>query len=89
MILKAKLPKTAPLTIQWLFILWLIYVLIFTIFRDIYCFFIQAGQHPFSSLLPSFWLGFRFDAKWISMILLPIAMLSVYPKFSPFFSEMK
>lgn len=40
-----------------------------------------------ASLLPSFWLGFRFDAKWIAMILLPIAILSVYPKFSPFYSE--
>jgi phosphoglycerol transferase MdoB-like AlkP superfamily enzyme len=37
-------------------------------------------------LLPSFWLGFRFDAKWIAVILLPIALLSVRAKFSPFFS---
>ena len=87
MILKAKLPTTAPLTIQWLFVLWLIYVLIFTIFRVSTVFLFKPVNIPFASLLPSFWLGFRFDAKWISMILLPIAILSVYPKFSPFFSE--
>jgi phosphoglycerol transferase MdoB-like AlkP superfamily enzyme len=40
-----------------------------------------------TGLLPSFWLGFLYDAKWIALLLFPIALLSVYPKFSPFFSE--
>ncbi|MEO8412932.1 MAG: sulfatase-like hydrolase/transferase [Ginsengibacter sp.] len=87
MIIKAKLPTTIPLTIQWLMILWVIYVFIFTLFRGITVFLFRPASIPFSSLLPSFLLGFRFDAKWISMILLPIALLAVYPKFSPFFSE--
>ena len=87
MIVKAKLIKTIPLTIQWIFVLWLIYVFIFTLFRISTVFLFKPVNISFSSLLPSFWLGFRFDAKWIAMILLPIAILSVYPKFSPFFSE--
>ncbi len=87
MIIRAKIPKTIPLTIQWLLMLWLIYVLIFTLFRISTVFLFIPANVTFASLLPSFWLGFRFDAKWISMILLPIAVLSVYPKFSPFFSE--
>jgi phosphoglycerol transferase MdoB-like AlkP superfamily enzyme len=87
MILKARLPRTVPLTIQWLFVLWLIYVLVFTIFRISTVFLFRPPYISFPSLLPSFWLGFRFDAKWISIILLPIAVLSIYPKFSPFFSE--
>ncbi len=87
MIIKARLPKTVPLTIQWLFVLWLIYVFIFTLFRISTVFLFKPSIVSVSSLLPSFWLGFRFDAKWISMILLPIAVLSVYPKFSPFYSE--
>ncbi|MEO6220707.1 MAG: sulfatase-like hydrolase/transferase [Ginsengibacter sp.] len=87
MILRAKIPKTVPLTIQWLLVLWLIYVLIFTLFRVSTVFLFRPSGITFSSLLPSFWLGFRFDVKWISMILLPIALLSVYAKFSPFFSE--
>lgn len=87
MIFKAKIPGTVPLTIQWLLMLWLIYVVIFTIFRvSTVVLFIPANV-TIASLLPSFWLGFRFDAKWISMILLPIAILSVYPRFSPFYSE--
>ncbi len=87
MIVKAKLIKTIPLTVQWIFVLWLIYVFIFTLFRISTVFLFKPVNISFSSLLPSFWLGFRFDAKWIAMILLPIAILSVYPKFSPFFSE--
>ncbi|MDQ6889993.1 MAG: LTA synthase family protein, partial [Bacteroidota bacterium] len=87
MIVKAKLLKTIPLTIQWLLVLGLIYVLIFTLFRVSTVVLFKPADVTVASLLPSFWLGFRFDVKWISMILLPIAVLSVYPKFSPFFSE--
>lgn len=87
MIVKARLMKTVPLTIQWIFVLWLVYVLIFTLFRISTVVLFKPVNITFTSLLPSFWLGFRFDAKWIAMILLPIAILSVYPKFSPFYSE--
>ncbi|MDQ6902042.1 MAG: sulfatase-like hydrolase/transferase [Bacteroidota bacterium] len=87
MIIKATTRKSIPLTIQWLVMLWSIYVIIFTIFRLVTVFLFRPAYIPFSSLFPSFWLGFRFDAKWISMILLPIAILSMYTRFSPFFSE--
>src|SRR5664279_627677 len=87
MIIKAKLIRSVPLTIQWIFVLWLIYVWVFTLFRVATVFLFKPVNIPVSSLLPSFWLGFRYDAKWIAMILLPIAIISVYPKFSPFFSE--
>ncbi len=87
MIIKAKLIRNVPLTIQWIFVLWLIYVLVFTIFRVATVFLFKPVNITISSLLPSFWLGFRYDAKWIAIILLPIAIISVYPKFSPFYSE--
>lgn len=87
MIIKAKIPKNVPLTIQWLLVLWLIYIIIFTLFRIATVFLFIPANVTLTSLIPSFWLGFRFDARWISIILLPIAILSVYPKFSPFFSE--
>ncbi len=87
MILKAKFPRSVPLTIQWLLVLWAIYVLIFTLFRVSTVFLFKPSGINFSSLLPSFLLGLRFDLKWISMILLPIALLSVYQKFTPFYSE--
>jgi phosphoglycerol transferase MdoB-like AlkP superfamily enzyme len=87
MIFKAKIPRTIPLTIQWLLMLWLIYITIFTILRIATVVLFIPANTDVDSLLPSFWLGFRYDAKWISMILLPIAILSIYPKFSPFYSE--
>ena len=86
MIVKAKIPTTIPLTIQWLLMLWFIYIIIFTILRiATVVLFIPEGT-SILSLFPSFWLGFQYDAKWISIILLPIAVLSIYPKFSPFYS---
>ncbi|MEO6704880.1 MAG: sulfatase-like hydrolase/transferase [Ginsengibacter sp.] len=87
MILKANTTKSIPLTIQWLFMLWLIYLVIFTILRIATVVLFIPANTEVSSLLPSFWLGFRYDVKWISMILLPIAILSIYPKLSPFHSE--
>ena len=87
MILKAKIPGSVPLTIKWITMLWLIYLLIFTLLRiATVVLFIPENMHVVS-LLPSFTLGFRYDAKWISILLLPIAVLSVYPRFSPFHSE--
>jgi phosphoglycerol transferase MdoB-like AlkP superfamily enzyme len=87
MIIRAKIPRTIPLTIQWLLMLWFIYVIIFTLLRIATVVLFIPDDTPVSSLIPSFWLGFRYDAKWISIILLPIAILSVYAKFSPFYSE--
>src|SRR5205814_752072 len=76
-----------PVTVQWLAKLWGIYFIIFTLFRVATYFLFRPVKISFTSLLPSFWLGFLFDAKWISVILLPIAILSVNRKFSPFYSE--
>ncbi|MEO5908813.1 MAG: sulfatase-like hydrolase/transferase [Ginsengibacter sp.] len=87
MIFRVKIPKTIPLTIQWLLMLWVIYITIFTILRIATVVLFIPANTDVDSLLPSFWLGFRYDAKWIAMILLPIAILSIYPKFSAFYSE--
>ena len=38
-------------------------------------------------VLPSFWLGLKYDLRWISIILLPIMLLSLFPKFSPYYNE--
>ena len=67
--------------------LWLIYFIIFTLFRIATVFLFRPSDIPVSSLFPSFWLGFQFDAKWIAVILLPIAIISVRARFSPFYSE--
>ena len=87
MILRAKIPGSVPLTIKWITRLWLIYLLIFSILRIATVVLFIPENTNLVSLIPSFTLGFRYDVKWISIILLPIAILSVYPSFSPFYSE--
>ncbi|MEO5499815.1 MAG: sulfatase-like hydrolase/transferase [Ginsengibacter sp.] len=82
-----KFPRTIPPTIQWIIKLWLIFLVIFTLLRVATVVLFIPVNESITSLLPSFWLGFLFDAKWIAFLLFPIVLLSVYPKFSPFFSE--
>ena len=67
--------------------LWLIYLVIFTLLRVATVVLFIPAKMPVMSLIPSFTLGFMYDAKWISIILLPIAVLSMYPRFSPFYSK--
>jgi phosphoglycerol transferase MdoB-like AlkP superfamily enzyme len=49
--------------------------------------FFKPANIEVSSLISSFWLGLQYDLRWISIVLLPIACLSLFPKFSPFYSE--
>ena len=76
-----------PKTIQWIVKLFLIYLCIFTAFRmaTVICF--KPDSISLSQLAPSFWLGLKYDLRWIAIILLPIAILSVLPKLSPFTSN--
>ncbi len=82
MLIKWRVPKT----IQWLVKLFFIYLFIFTAFRiaTVVCF--KPTGTGILELLPSFWLGLKYDLRWISFILMPIAIFSIYPKFSPFYS---
>jgi len=83
MLIKWRVPKT----IQWLVKLFFIYLFIFTAFRvaTVICF--KPKATGILELLPSFWLGLKYDLRWISFVLFPIAIFSLYPKFSPFHSE--
>ena len=83
MLIKWRVPKT----IQWIVTLFFIYLLIFTAFRiaTVVCF--KPKATGLLELLPSFWLGLKYDLRWIAFILFPIALFSLYPKFSPFYSE--
>jgi len=76
-----------PKTIQWIVKLFLIYLCIFTAFRiaTVICF--KPGSISLLQLAPSFWLGLKYDLRWIAIILLPIAILSVFPRLSPFTSN--
>lgn len=83
MLIKWRVPKT----IQWLIKVFFIYLLIFTAFRVATVIAFKPDSIPFHELASSFWLGLKYDLRWISFILVPIAVLSVHPKLSPFYSE--
>lgn len=76
-----------PKTIQWIVKLFLIYLCIFTAFRIATVISFKPKTLGILELLPSFWLGLKYDLRWISIILLPIAFLSLFPRLSPFTSE--
>ncbi|MBD0331766.1 MAG: LTA synthase family protein [Chitinophagaceae bacterium] len=83
MMAKAALPKT----VLWVVNLLFIFLLMFTLFRVVTFFAFKPEQETINDLLPSFILGLRFDLRWISLLLLPIIIISLWPQFSPFYSE--
>ncbi len=76
-----------PKTIQWLVKLFFIYLCIFTAFRIATVISFKPASISVFELVPAFWLGLRYDLRWIAIILSPIALFSLYPRLSPFFSE--
>jgi hypothetical protein len=82
MLIKLKIPKT----ILWVVNLFLIFLVIFTLFRLATYFAFVPPNFSFSDLLPSFLLGVRYDLRWIAIILLPVVLVSLAPVFSPFYS---
>jgi phosphoglycerol transferase MdoB-like AlkP superfamily enzyme len=84
MFIKWKVPKT----VQWIIKLFLIYLFIFTAFRIATVIFFKPKDSTWLELAPSFWLGLKYDLRWISFIVSPIALLSLYKKFSPFYNVM-
>jgi phosphoglycerol transferase MdoB-like AlkP superfamily enzyme len=74
-------------TIQWLVKLFAIYLFIFTAFRIATVIFFKPTNIAWLSLGKSFWLGLKYDLRWISIILLPIPILSIYKNLSPFYNE--
>ena len=76
-----------PKTIQWIVKIFLIYLFIFTAFRVATVVFFKPANIGLLELLPSFWLGLKYDLRWISFILFPIAFLSIFKKLSPYYSE--
>jgi phosphoglycerol transferase MdoB-like AlkP superfamily enzyme len=83
MLIKWRVSKT----IQWLVKLFFIYLIIFTVFRVATVVFFLPEKTHVSELWPSFWLGLKYDLRWIAFILFPIALFSAVPRFSPFHSQ--
>ncbi|MDB5196497.1 MAG: hypothetical protein JWP88_868 [Flaviaesturariibacter sp.] len=83
MLVKTGLPKT----LQWVINLLVIYVLMFTLFRLAMVVAFIPQEEQVMDIIPAFFLGLRFDLRWISMLLLPIVLISHVPHFSPFYSD--
>jgi phosphoglycerol transferase MdoB-like AlkP superfamily enzyme len=83
MLAKTRLPKT----LLWVIDLLGIYLLMFTCFRLVTFFAFHPEDQTLFNLVPSFYLGLRYDLRWISLLLMPIILISLWPAFSPFYSE--
>jgi len=83
MFIRWKVPKT----VQWMVKLFLIYLCLFTAFRVLTLVFFKPASMGYLEMIPSFWLGLKYDLRWITIALSPIIVLSIYKKFSPFHAE--
>ena len=83
MLLNLRLPKT----LLWVFNLLMIFLVMFTFFRLLTLIAFRPEGENVSGLIPSFWLGLRFDLRWISIFLLPVVIASFNPELSPFYSQ--
>ena len=78
---------TLPKTLLWVIHLLVIFLLIFTLYRLVTFVAFKPEGHLLSEYFSSFFLGLRFDLRWIGMALLPIVIISYRSNFSPFHSK--
>jgi phosphoglycerol transferase MdoB-like AlkP superfamily enzyme len=73
-----------PRLIRWTLSTGLIFLLLMTLFRlGLYFFFNKQG-HTAAQVLPSFWLGLRFDLRMVCLIMLVMLVLASLPFMNPF-----
>src|SRR5688572_29067131 len=83
MLLRLRIPKT----LLWVFNLLIIFLMMFSTYRLITLLaFMPEGEY-WADMLPTFFLGLRFDLRWISILLSPIIFASLVPQLSPFYSH--
>lgn len=82
MLARTRLPKT----LLWVINLLMIYMLLFTLLRVVMLVAFIPNQEHFRNLIGPFMLGARYDLRWISILLLPIVLISHKPSLSPFYS---
>src|SRR4051812_23684152 len=82
MLLHLRIPKT----LLWVFNLLMIFLLMFTTYRLLTLLAFQPEGERWTDLVQPFFLGLRFDLRWIIIILLPMIVASLIPGFSPFHS---
>lgn len=90
MLQKLKVPHT----LQWVIRLFVLYLVIFTLFRVATYIAFNPDKHAvrgeyvnhygFMKVLPAFLLGILYDLRWISIALAPIVIASCVPNLTPF-----
>lgn len=73
-----------PRLIRWILSTGLIFLVLMTLFRlGLYIFFNKQG-HTTGQVLPSFWLGLRFDLRIVCLIMLVMMVLASFKFLNPF-----
>ncbi|MBW7838874.1 MAG: sulfatase-like hydrolase/transferase [Chitinophagaceae bacterium] len=81
-----KIQENTLLIVRWIFNLWLIFMSIFSVLRIATLILFMPEGTKVSEVIPAFSLGFIYDMRWVAIILMPIALVSLIPGFSPFVS---
>lgn len=73
-----------PKTIQWMVRIFGVYLLLFTLFRITTAICFKPEAMGILEMLPAFWIGLKYDLRWVSVILSPVIVFSSIPYFSPY-----
>ncbi|MBX9783993.1 MAG: LTA synthase family protein [Chitinophagaceae bacterium] len=69
---------------RWVLQLFVILLMAFTLLRVVTFFSFHPKNLSVADVLPSFWLGLRYDIRWVCIVLSPLLLLGSLPWFSPF-----
>ena len=72
---------------KWVIRTGLVFVLLMTLMRVIFYFFFNNQGNAMNNLVPTFFLGLRFDFRSASMLLLPVFLLARLSRLNPFISQ--
>ena len=77
-----------PGSLLWILNISIIYLGLFTFYRIITLIAFGPDYVNWDNLPSSFFLGLRFDLRWISILIFPLIIASVFPKLSPFYDSL-
>jgi phosphoglycerol transferase MdoB-like AlkP superfamily enzyme len=72
---------------KWIVWIALVYLLLMLLMRLGFYFFFNKQGNTIGTLGPAFWLGFRFDVRTVSLLLLPLLLLGSIGPLNPFRSR--
>src|SRR4051812_18011541 len=76
-----------PRVVKWTLTTGLIFLLVLTLMRICLFLFFNRQSHQVGDVVPSFWLGLRFDWRMVCVLMLFILVLGSIRPFSPFHSR--